>query len=342
MQQATVPRQLTQQEQAAIPTPRPAALPIVALGIALVILPIFVRPVVAAEICIYGIAAVALNLIFGYTGMLSFGQAAFFGLGAYASGLTLIHVAPNLFLGVLVGTGVGTLAAIGVGFLAIRRQGVYFVMLTLCLNQLFFFVAYKWTAVTGGDDGLGGIPRPPIDLLLVEYTPDTSLKLYALMAVVLMGCMVIMTRIVDSPFGLICQTIRENPVRAAAIGLNVFRYRWAAFAIAGAFTAFAGSFFGLLYGIVPNISINWLTSGNIVLMVLVGGIGKLYGPLFGALFFTWLSETFSLIWERWPLLLGLVLIFVVLYLRGGFVALLEQGQILWQRQQQPRQQEIES
>jgi branched-chain amino acid transport system permease protein len=286
---------------------------------AVVVLPLVVRPVVAAEICIFAIAAMALNLIFGYTGMLSFGQATFFGLAAYTAGLMMIHWKAPLLVVLAAGTLVAALAAAVVGYVCIQRVGTYFIMLTFGFNQMFYFIAYKWTSVTGGDDGLPGIPRPPLALGPLSIGLDTSARYYAFVGAAFLLAFYAMKRVVDSPLGVVFRSIRENPGRAAAVGYDVKRYKWLAFTIAGAFTGFSGVLYAMMFGIVPLESISWIISGDIVFMVLMGGIGNLYGPLLGAAAFKWLSETVSLVWERWPLILGVALVVVVLFLRGGLV-----------------------
>jgi len=296
-----------------------ALLRFVLLIAAIVVLPLVVRPVVASEIWIFAIAGMALNLIFGYTGMLSFGQATFFGLAAYTAGLMMIHWHAPLLVVLAAGTVVGALAAAAIGYVCIQRVGTYFIMLTFGFNQMFFFIAYKWTAVTGGDDGLPGIPRPPLALGPLAIRLDSSLRYYVFVAAVFLLAFYAMKRIVDSPLGVIFQSIRENPVRAAAVGYDVKRYKWIAFTIAGGFTGFAGVLYSMMFGIVPLESISWIISGDIVFMVLIGGIGNLYGPLLGAAAFKWLSEAISVVWERWPLILGVALVLVVLFLRGGLV-----------------------
>ena len=293
------------------------------LVVGLVLLPVLVRPIIAADICVFAIAAMALNLIFGYTGMLSFGQATFFGIGAYTGGLLMIHLTANLYLALLVGLCAGAVTAAVVGYLCIQRVGIYFIMLTFAFNQLFYFIAFKWTRLTGGDDGLPGVPRPPVTLAPVEFSLGTSVRYYTFVAVVFLLVFYVMRRLVESPFGIICQSIRENPERAAAVGYHVQRYRWLVFTVAGAFTGLAGVLYAMMYGIVPLEAIFWITSGDIVFMVLIGGIGNLYGPLVGAVVLRWLSETLSVVWHRWPLLSGLFLIIVVLFLRGGCVEVLE-------------------
>ncbi len=298
---------------------RRIALQAAGLAAALVVLPVLMRPIIAADICVFAIAAMALNLIFGYTGMLSFGQATFFGMGAYVGGLLMIHLTSNLYLALLAGAVAGALTAAVVGFLCIQRAGIYFIMLTFAFNQLFYFIAFKWTRLTGGDDGLPGVPRPPVALGSLEFTLGTSVRYYVFVAAVFLLLFYVMKRIVESPFGVICQSIRENPERAAAIGYHVRRYQWLMFTAAGAITGLAGVLYAMMYGIVPIETIFWITSGDIVFMVLIGGIGNLYGPLVGAVVLRWLSETLSVVWHRWPLLSGVFLIIVVLFLRGGCV-----------------------
>lgn len=295
----------------------------VGLVAGLVLLPLLLRPTIAADICLFAIAAMALNLIFGYTGMLSFGQATFFGMGAYASGLLMIHLAANLYLALLAGMAAGAVTAAVVGYLCIQRVGIYFIMLTFAFNQLFYFIAFKWTSLTGGDDGLPGIPRPPLRLGVLDVSLGTSVHFYVFVAVLFLLLFYLVRRLVESPFGMICQAIRENPERAAAVGYHVQRYRWLAFSIAGALTGCAGVLYAMMYGIVPLEAIFWITSGDIVFMVLIGGIGNLYGPLVGAVVLRLLSETLSVIWQRWPLLSGLFLIIAVLFLRGGCVEVIE-------------------
>lgn len=190
---------------------RGAVVRVALLLAAIVVLPLVVRPVVASEIWIFSIAAMALNLIFGYTGMLSFGQATFFGLAAYTAGLLMIHWQAPLLVVLAAGTLVGALAAALIGYVCIQRVGVYFIMLTFGFNQMFYFIAYKWTSLTGGDDGLPGIPRPPLALGPLGIRLDTSVRYYVFVAAVFLLAFYAMKRVVDSPLGVIFQSIRENP-----------------------------------------------------------------------------------------------------------------------------------
>ena len=282
---------------------------------AVVVLPLVLRPAIAAEIWIFAIFGLGLNLLLGYTGLLSFGQSTFFGSAAYVAGWLLKHYAINVFFALGIGVGVGALSALVVGYLCVQRSGLYFIMLTFALNQLFYFTAYQWTSVTGGEDGMPGVPRP--EFLGVDF--KNPLNYYAFVSVVFLFFLYLMKRIVESPLGKILVAIRENEVRAAAVGYNVPRLKLLAFVVGGAFSGAAGVLYAMLFGIVPLESIGFVTSGNVVFATLIGGSGSLYGPVIGSFVFIWLSESVSTLWARWPLLLGLAFVMVVMFFRGGVV-----------------------
>jgi branched-chain amino acid transport system permease protein len=282
---------------------------------AVVLLPLVVRDAIATEIWIFAIFGLGLNLILGYTGLLSFGQSTFFGSAAYVAGYLLKHYAINVFAALAIGVGVGALSAALVGYLCVQRSGLYFIMLTFALNQMFYFIAYQWTSVTGGEDGMPGVPRPA--LLGIDFRDP--LAYYVFVALLFLASLWIMKRVVDSPLGKILQAIRENEVRAQAVGYNVPRFKLLAFVIGGAFSGLAGVLYAMLFGIVPLEAIGFVFSGNVVFATLIGGSGSLYGPIIGSFVFIWLSESVSVIWERWPLLLGVAFVIVVLFFRGGVV-----------------------
>jgi branched-chain amino acid transport system permease protein len=282
---------------------------------AVILLPFIVRPVIATEIWIFAIFGLGLNLLLGYTGLLSFGQSTFFGSAAYVAGWLLKHYGINVFLALGVGVGVGALSALVVGYLCVQRSGLYFIMLTFALNQLFYFVAYQWTSVTGGEDGMQGVPRP--EFLGLDF--KDPLVYYVFVSVLFLASLWLMKRIVDSPLGRILQAIRENEVRAEAVGYHVPRFKLLAFVIGGAFSGVAGVLYAMLFGIVPLEAISFVFSGNVVFATLIGGSGSLYGPIIGSFVFIWLSESMSVVWARWPLLLGVAFVIVVLFFRGGVV-----------------------
>ena len=283
--------------------------------VAICALPLIVRPAIASEIWIFAIFGLGLNLLLGYTGLLSFGQSTFFGSAAYVAGWLLKHYAIGLPAAMAIGIGIGALSALLVGYLCVQRSGLYFIMLTFALNQLFYFTAYQWTSVTGGEDGMPGIPRPA--LFGVDLQDPT--RYYLLVSALFVLALWVMKRIVESPLGKILQAIRENEVRADAVGYNAPRFKLAAFVIGGAFSGAAGVLYAMLFGIVPLEAIGFVFSGNVVFATLIGGSGSLYGPIIGSFVFIWLSESMSVVWARWPLLLGVAFVVVVLFFRGGVV-----------------------
>jgi branched-chain amino acid transport system permease protein len=287
----------------------------IAILVAVVLLPFIVRPVIATEIWIFAIFGLGLNLLLGYTGLLSFGQSTFFGSAAYVSGWLLKQYGINVFFALGIGVGVGALSALIVGYLCVQRSGLYFIMLTFALNQLFYFVAYQWTSVTGGEDGMQGVPRP--EFLGIDF--KNPMTYYVFVSALFLLSLWAMRRIVESPLGKILQSIRENEVRAEAIGYHVPRFKLLAFVIGGAFSGLAGVLYAMLFGIVPLEAISFVFSGNVVFATLIGGSGSLYGPIIGSFVFIWLSESMSVVWARWPLLLGVAFVIVVLFFRGGVV-----------------------
>ncbi len=277
----------------------------------IIVAPLFLRPIIVTEILIFSLLAVANNLMLGFTGMLSFGQATFFGVGAYVAGLLAVHFQlPLILILPIVFTGVGAFTAL-IGYFCVRRVGLYFIMITFAFNQMFYFIAYSWTTLTGGEDGLPGVQRPA---LLKD-----DIHFYIFVVVLFFVALILMKRIVDSPLGRLFQAVRDNPDRAEATGHNVPLIKLTCFTIAGAFSGLAGGMYAFLFQYVPIDAIHWLTSGDIVFMTLIGGSGSFLGPLLGAAFFIWLRETVSLIWDRWPLIVGVTFALVVLYLRGGVV-----------------------
>jgi len=289
--------------------------PVILILISIFLLPLLVRPAIASEIWIFAIFGLGLNLLLGYTGLLSFGQSTFFGSAAYVAGWLLKHYGINTLLALGVGVGVGAISAAVVGYLCVQRSGLYFIMLTFALNQLFYFTAYQWTSVTGGEDGMPGVPRPA--MLGIDF--QDPMIFYGFVSLLFLVTLYLMKRIVESPLGRILQAIRENEVRAEAVGYNVPRFKLLAFVIGGAFSGLAGVLYAMLFGIVPLEAISFVFSGNVVFATLIGGAGSLYGPVIGSFVFIWLSESMSTVWARWPLLLGVAFVIVVLFLRGGIV-----------------------
>lgn len=279
----------------------------------------------ASEMLIFAIFALGYDIIFGYTGLLSFGHAMFFGIGAYGTGLVLTRWVPSLFLGLATGIAISLPVAFVVGFLSIKRRGIYFVMVTLAFCQMLYFIAFKWTSLTGGDNGLHGVPRPvigPLDLnseLLFYYFVLSTFALSVLVAF----------RIISSPFGRVLQSLRENEDRAKSIGYNTDNFKIISFMISAFFSALAGGLYAVHLNFVPLDTLSIFTSGDVVIMALVGGIGTLYGPIFGAMLIVYLKNLLSAWMENWNLIMGLLFISSVLAFRKGVLPVLKER--LWVR-----------
>jgi len=292
------------------------------------ILPLVIRSgSLATEVLIYAIAVAGCNLLLGFTGLLSFGQGIFFGLGSYTAGILLTRLALPLPLALLAAVVVGALAATLVGWFAIRQRGTYFVMLTLAFAQMFYFLAYSLPTLTGGDNGLLDVPRPPIAVGGLELMAlKTPWQFYTLVAVCFVIVFWLLLRVTRSVFGRTLLAIRDNEERAAAVGYNVRLFKLAAFAISGAVTGLAGAFLAIMTGIAPLSSIEYHTSEMILVMTVIGGTGNLFASVLGAAFYVLFSDWLSTLWPRWLLLLGMLLIAVSLFMQRGLWGL---GERLW-------------
>lgn len=272
---------------------------------------------ILSEILIMGLMAISFNLLLGYTGLLSFGQGAFFGLGAYSAALMLQAGYQNLFLLLLVGMLVALLAALVVGFFSVRLDEIFFAMITLGFGMLFFSVAHNWLDVTGGSDGLPVFSLPVLKLFGSEITFYAPINMYYLVfSVVLLGIL-LLRLIVHSPFGLVLKALRENKQRVAYIGGNVKLLRVVAFAISGAFTGLAGVLFCLFNSMATPDFMHWSFSAKPVIMSIIGGTGVFLGPLFGAGIFFVLEQVIIQYTENWMLFLGIVLVPIVLFFPQG-------------------------
>lgn len=272
----------------------------------------------ATEILIFAMAALACNLLLGYGGLLSFGQGLFFGAGSYLAALAMIHFEAGLIAALGIAAAAGAAIATAVGWLAIRRTGIYFVMLTLALAQMGYFLAYTLSKWTGGDNGLLDVPRPPLALFGVVLADlGGAHAFYAFVAALFLLVYVGARRVIDSPFGSTLVAIRENETRASAVGFDTRHFKMLAFTLSGAVTALAGALYAMLINYVPLDNIAMAMSENIVIMTIIGGTGSLLGSLLGAGALVLLGEILSAIWPRWPLLLGVGLILLVIFLRRG-------------------------
>jgi len=275
------------------------------------------------EIVIYALGAVSFNILLGYTGLLSFGQAAFFGAGAYLTGIFLIHFGWHPALTLALSGVIGALFAAVIGYLSIQQVGIYFVMLTLAFNMLAFFLAYQWKSITGGDDGLLNVPRPDFSILPgIKIPIQGNFQFFLFVWVIFLLSFIVIRRIIHSPFGRILLAIRENPNRARAVGYNVIHYKLIAFTISGFFTGLAGGLYALFMKMVPITAIELVTSTDFIIMSLLGGTGSLYGPVIGAIVVKIASEILSVLWARWLFILGVIFVAFVLFMRGGIWGLL--------------------
>lgn len=297
--------------------------PLLAAGLALAAFPLVVRDTylqnVLTEVLIAAIFALSLDLLLGYTGLPSLGHAAFYGGGAYAAGLTAIHLSNHLLVSLPAGALFAALLAVPIGLLAVRSLGVYFLMLTLAFAQMVHAVAFKWTAVTGGSNGLAGIPRPTLGLGGLDLAGPVPF--YYLTFVVFAATFLLLRRLVRSPLGRAWVGVRENETRMRAIGYDVQRYKLAAFVLAGLLAGLAGSLAAAFNGFVSPNDVYWTTSGLVMIMVIIGGAGTLVGPVVGAAVVLVLQSVISSATERWPLIMGAIFIVVVLAARRGLVGL---------------------
>jgi branched-chain amino acid transport system permease protein len=289
------------------------------------VLPLFdAAPNTVNRILVWGLFGIGFDILFGYTGLLSFGQSALYGTGGFVAAYLLTragfpHVITALVIGAIAAAVVGYL----VGLVALRRTGIYFAMITIAIAEVFFFVEFnplsEWT---GGENGLPGVPTPSLDLGFTQLHFTTGWALYPFLAFCYFIGIVIALRIVRSPVGAILRAIRENPIRAAAVGHSVHGYKLTAFVIAAAYAGFAGGLLGVMQAFMPPDAFMFETSGQLVMQTAIGGRGTLFGPLVGAgvwLFLQdFLQSTLNL-GATWKLVLGLVFVILVCFLRQGII-----------------------
>jgi len=275
---------------------------------------------VLTDVLIFGLFAMSLDLLLGYTGLVSFGHAAFFGIGAYVAGIVGIHVGPQIYLTLPAALASAALAALVIGYFSIRTTGVYFLMLTLAFSQMVYAAAFK-APFTGASNGLAGIPRPTLGGGF--GFADSTAFYYLVLALVLLSYW-IMARLVAAPFGKSLRGIKENESRMRAVGYNVQRYKLAAFVIAGAFAGLAGALRAQFNFFVAPDTLYWTTSGIVLVMVIIGGAGTLVGAALGAGLVQVLQNLISSYTERWPLLLGAIFILFVLYAPKGMMGMVDQ------------------
>ena len=269
------------------------------------------------DLLISGLFAMSLDLILGYTGMLSFGHAAYFGLGAYASALVLLEFGQPVPVALLAGMLLAGVVALPVGWLSTRSTGVYFAMLTLAFAQFLYTVAYKWRSLTGGSDGIAGVPKTAL------YWGGPSLAsshaFYLLAAACVVLSLFLCRAMVRSPFGRALQAIRENERRFTSLGRDPRPFKLVVFVIAAVFAGLAGALFAPFRGFASPEVMFWVFSGQALMMVTIGGIGTLVGPILGAMVFILIQEVLSSYTEHWMIFTGVVFVLIVIFLPGGLV-----------------------
>lgn len=280
---------------------------------------------VATDIVILSLFAMSLNLLLGYTGLVSFGHAAYFGIGAYTCAL-LMKSANAPFLPSLLAAGVMAGAfALLFGFFCVRLTKIYFAMLTLAFAQIVWAICFKWNDVTGGEQGLPNVPYPSMDWMGALPIVDNFRvgdRFYLIVLVIVALCFAVLRRIVDSPFGRVLTVIRDNPERAQFIGVNVRAYQLAAFVVAGLFAGISGGLFGIFNrGVFPDFAF-WTKSAEPLIMTILGGMGSFWGPAVGAAAFILLNQQITSFTEYWPLTMGTVLIVLLFVFPGGIAGTL--------------------
>lgn len=302
---------------------------------AVLLMPLFMHSgSLASEVLIFGLAAMGCNLLLGFTGLLSFGQGIFFGLGSYTIALSLTRWSLPMPVSLILAVIMGAIGAAVVGWVAIRQKGTYFVMLTLAFGQMFYFIAYTATGITGGDNGLLDIPRPNIEVFGQTVWPLISpWQFYGFVASIFMIAFWLLLKVSRSTFGRTLLAVRDNEERAAAIGYNLKLLKLQAFVISGAVTGLAGGLHAMMTGIAPLSNAEYHTSEMILIMTVIGGTGNLFASVIGSAFYLLVADWLSALWPRWLLLLGLVLMAVSLWMQSGLWGL---AQKVWSKLQREK------
>jgi branched-chain amino acid transport system permease protein len=285
----------------------------------------------ASQIVIDALFAVSLNLLLGTTGLISFGHVAYFGVGAYVCGILMkTYGVPFVLAFPAAGLGAALFALVS-GYFCVRLIKLYFAMLTLAFSQIAWAIAYKWNAVTGGDQGLPEIPYPHLHWMLsIPGCADLSVgaRFYLLTLLLVAVSLAIIHRIIRSPFGRVLTTVRDNPERAAFLGVNVRLYQLTAFVVAGGFAGLAGALYGIFSRGVFADYVFWSKSAEVIIMAILGGIGYFWGPPVGAAALVWLNQAITDYTQYWSFVLGVILLVLLFGFPGGIVGGLD---LLWHR-----------
>ena len=290
----------------------------VLLAVGLVIalaLPWFIYPPVAMDVAAWALFAVSVDLLLGYTGLLSFGHAAFWGSSAYVTGIIAIRSGLPFPVAILGGMLFAMVIAVPIGYLSVRRTGIYFAMVTLAFAQMIYFIANQWRDLTGGENGLQGIPKNFFGVEAVES--DSFSFYYAAIGLILLG-LGFAWRVVNSPFGRVLTAIRDNPARARSLGYDVERYKVVVFVISAGLAGLAGGVFSISHGFASLDALNWTTSGKVVLITVLGGIGTLWGGPVGAFIVVQLEDSLaSSGFDGIGIITGSIFVVIVLLFRHG-------------------------
>ena len=275
-----------------------------------------------SRILVLGLAAMSVNFLLGFTGVLSFGHAAYFGLGAYGAGFALKFLAPSTPLALVCGMLLGGIAGAVLGALIARRRGVYFAMVTIAFGQVFYYIAFQWSSLTGGDDGLRGFSRQPLHLgfTTIDILGNATAFYYFVLVCVAIAAGV-MGFILRSPFGRTMIAIRENERRARFLGIPVDRHIWIAFTLSCFFMAFAGALYALVNNFADPRGLHYSQSGDFVMMAVMGGMRRFWGPLLGAAVFVVFQDYLSSVTVNWMSFVGMLFIAIVLFFPRGLLGI---------------------
>jgi branched-chain amino acid transport system permease protein len=304
---------------------------LVAIWAALLLAPYWMAPLggytaLATRVLVLGLAAMSLNFLLGFTGVLSFGHAAWFGLGAYGAGLALKYLTLSTPLAVIAGILLGGLCGAILGLLLVRRRGVYFAMVTIAFGQVFYYIAFQWSSLTGGDDGLRGFHRQPLDFGFFKIDilgNDIAFYYFVLFCFALaVGAMAFILR---SPFGRTMIAIRENERRSRFLGIPIERHIWIAFTLSCFFMSFAGALYALVNNFADPRGLHYSQSGDFVMMAVMGGMRSFWGPLLGAFVFVVVQDYLSSITVNWMSFVGLLFVLVVLFFPRGLLGFFQRS-----------------
>ncbi|MBY5533704.1 branched-chain amino acid ABC transporter permease [Rhizobium leguminosarum] len=298
------------------------------VAVFLIVLPLCAPVTLASQLVIFAIGTLSVTVLLGTVGLLSFGQGLYMGFGAYAAGIMLLNsgfgLLPALAVSAVGGAGLACIA----GFVIVRQQGVYFVMLTLALAQMGYFAMLSMKEVTGGENGLTGLPRE-LDIAGISVT--SLLGFYGLAAAALFLTFLAVQRLIDSPLGSVLTAIKDNESRSAALGYDVRRYKIVCFTVAGGIAGLSGGLHAVFLGFVPPNDIEIEMSQRLLVMAIIGGVGSPAGAIVGAGFYTLASELLSELWARWMALIAIMLVAIVLFLPGGLWSIGERLRLAFQR-----------